>query len=352
MLSIVLTGGGTAGHVIPCLTLLPELSKKFSTISYIGSNDGPEKDLAKKHGLPFYGITCTKLRRKLTAKNLLIPVKLQKGIAESKKILKKLNPDVVFSKGGYVALPVVIACKNLKIPVISHESDLTAGLANKIASKYSALTLTSFRETAKQFKNGLYTGSPIKKRTGYYDKALIKKEWGFSTKPVLLAFGGSLGSVALNNALTATLDDLLKDYDVLHLTGKKNFNNPPPKRGYKALAYLDDMQKAYAICDVVVSRCGANSAFEVLSLGKPCVFIPLPKAESRGDQIENAEYFFKQGYALMLKEETLTPQSLKFTIDCAYKNRRTDKPLIADGTEEIVKILFSTATSRNKMKSL
>ncbi len=352
MLSIVLTGGGTAGHVIPCLTLLPELKKKFSTINYIGSNDGPEKDLAQKHGVNFYGITCTKLRRKLTAKNLLIPIKLQKGISESKKILKRLNPDVVFSKGGYVALPVVIACKSLKIPVISHESDLTAGLANKIASKYSAVTLTSFKETASQFKNGFYTGSPIKKRTIDYDKALIKKEWGLGAKPVLLVFGGSLGSVALNNAVKEALDDLLKDYEVLHITGKKNFTDLPQKRGYKALDYLDDIQKAYAVCDAVVSRCGANSAFEILSLGKPCVFIPLPKAESRGDQIENAEYFFKKGYALMLEEKSLTPQSLKFTVDCAYKNRRTEKPKIADGTEEIVKILFNTASSRNKMKSL
>ena len=346
MLKIVLTGGGTAGHVIPCLTLVPELKKYFSKIYYIGSETGIENTLVAKTDIPFYKIPCVKLRRKLTPKNLLIPFKLKQSISKCKSILKELKPDVVFNKGGYVGLPVVIASKSLKIPVVSHESDLTAGLANKIASRYSAMTLTAFKPPATAFKNGKHVGIPLKKADKIYDKNAVKSEWGFSVKPTVLAFGGSLGSVALNKAIFSILDDLLKDYNVLHIVGKNNAVDLPVKNGYKALPYLDDMLKAYAIADVVISRCGANSAFEILSKNLPCVFIPLPKSESRGDQIENAEYFFKQGYALMLTEDLLTPSSLKLAIDCAYKTKRHKAPVITDASSEIAKILHSVATKK------
>jgi UDP-N-acetylglucosamine--N-acetylmuramyl-(pentapeptide) pyrophosphoryl-undecaprenol N-acetylglucosamine transferase len=347
MLSIVLTGGGTAGHVIPCLNLVPDLKEKFDKIYYIGSKDGIESELVKKADIDFYPITCVKLKRKLTAENLKIPFKLCKGILDAKKILKRLNPSIVFSKGGYVALPVVIAAHQLKIPVISHESDITAGLANKIASKYSVLTLTSFLETAKEFKNGLHVGCPIKKDLDGYDKRSVLSEFNFDgTKPVLLAFGGSLGSTTLNNAIISALQQLKVNFDVLHVTGRKNFDKFYKSNGYTPLPYIDDMRKAYSVADVIVSRCGANSAFEILSLRKPVVFIPLSKSESRGDQILNAEYFMKNGCAYLLPEDLLTDKSLAFAVNAVYHGSKQNKLAqikIDDASKKIVSILYENA---------
>lgn len=344
MLSIVLTGGGTAGHVIPCLNLLPDLKEKFDKIYYIGSHDGIESELVKKAGVDFYPITCVKLKRKLTAENLTIPFKLAKGISDAKKLLKKLNPSIVFSKGGYVALPVVIAAHKLKIPVVSHESDITAGLANKIASRYSLLTLTSFLETAKEFKNGLHVGCPLKKDLDGYDKRLALKEFGFDgTKPVLLAFGGSLGSIKLNNAILSALQRLKINFDVLHVTGKKNYDKYYKSNSYTPLPYVDDMRKAYSVADVIVSRCGANSAFEILSLSKPVVFIPLSKKESRGDQVLNAEYFMKNGCSYLLNEELLTDKSLYFAVNAVYYGCKQSNTLpikIDDASKKIASILY------------
>ena len=347
MLSILLTGGGTAGHVIPCLNLLPELKNKFDKIYYVGSRDGIEKELVTKAGIDFYSVTCVKLKRKLTPENLSIPFKLAKGISEAKKLLKKLKPSVVFSKGGYVSLPVVIASHKLKIPVICHESDITAGLANKIASKYSTLTLTSFSETAKEFKNGLHVGCPLKNDLNGYDKRSCLAEFGFDgNKPVLLVFGGSLGSVTLNNALISALPELKRNFDVLHITGKKNYDKFYKSTGYVPLPYVDNMSKAYSVADVIVSRCGANSAFEILSLNKPVVFIPLGKGESRGDQVLNAEYFAKNGYAYLLREELLTEKSFIYAVSTVYfssKNKTVSVAKIDDASKEIVDILFEHA---------
>ena len=346
MYSIVLTGGGTAGHIIPSITLLPKLKQKFDKIYYIGSSDGAEKSICQQHGVTFYSVTCVKLRRSLTPKNLLIPIKLIKGVNEAKKLLKELKPSVVFSKGGYVAMPVVIASKALKIPVVSHESDLTPGLANKLLQNKSVVTLTAFKETAKLFNNGVHAGLPIRKNLDGYDKIKALKEFNFSgNKPVLLVFGGSLGAQKINSVLTDATDELLKDFDVLHLTGKKN-TGFIKKTGYTPLPYLDDMSKAYSIASVIVSRCGANSAFEILSLNKPCVFIPLSKKASRGDQIKNAEYFSKQGYADTLQEELLTPETLINAIKTAYKKgRRSNTAPVVDATEKIVDILYRVANN-------
>lgn len=346
MLSILLTGGGTAGHVIPCLNLLPELKTKFDKIYYIGSKDGIEKELVTKAGIDFYSVTCVKLKRKLTPENLSIPFKLAKGIIEAKRLLKKLNPSVVFSKGGYVSLPVVIASYKLKIPVITHESDITAGLANKIASKYSMLTLTSFFETAKEFKNGLHVGCPLKKDLNSYDKRSCLSEFSLDdSKPVLLVFGGSLGSVTLNNALLSALPELKRHFNVLHVTGKKNYDKFYKSNGYTPLPFVDNMSKAYSVADVIVSRSGANSAFEILSLNKPVVFIPLAKGESRGDQILNAEYFAKKGYAYLLPEQLLTEKSFIYAVFTVYFGSK-NKPFnaeIDDASKKIATILLENA---------
>ena len=346
MYSIVLTGGGTAGHVIPSITLLPKLKQKFKNIYYIGSFDGVESSICQKNGIPFFPVTCVKFKRSFSAENLLIPSKLIKGIREAKKLLKELKPTVVFSKGGYVAMPVVIASKALKIPVVSHESDLTPGLANKLLQNKSTVMLTAFEDTAKLFKNGLHVGLPIRNNLNAYDKTKALKEFNFDgKKPVLLVFGGSLGAQKINSTLRSSLEGLLQDFDVLHLTGKNN-TGFVARKGYTPIPYLDDMSKAYSIANVIVSRCGANSAFEILSLNKPCVFIPLSKKASRGDQIKNAEYFSKQGYADTLQEELLTPNTLIKAIKTAYKKGRSTKPApVVDATEKIVDVLYRVANN-------
>ena len=350
MKKIVLTGGGTAGHVSPNLTLVPHLKKHFDEIYYIGSN-GIEKELVKKAGIPFYEIPSTKLRRKLTLKNLGIPFTLISAINKAKILLKNLKPDIIFSKGGYVSLPVVIAGNALKIPVVSHESDITAGLANKIASKYCVKTLTAFPQTEKEFKNGLFIGSPVKANTNAYDYKKCLNEFSFnSDKPVLLIFGGSLGAKRINETVFNCLDELLKDFFILHITGKNSIKNAPKKAGYKAVEFINDMNSAYACASVCVSRAGANSAFELLSLKIPTVFIPLSKAESRGDQEKNAEYFFKSGLAHIIYEKDLTENSLIFTVKSAYLNAKTVKTepnIITDASEKIADLLIKTANKNH-----
>ncbi len=349
MKTIVLTGGGSAGHVTPHLTLLPYLKNDFDKIYYIGSENGIERTIIEKTDIPYYATPCAKLNRNFTLKNLKTPFTLLKGISEAKKILKKLKPDVVFSKGGYVSLPTVIAAYKQKIPVVSHESDLTAGLANRIASKYSNKVLTTFPETAKSFKNGLYVGSPVKtaKRNANEQSAL--KEFSLSgKKPVLLVTGGSLGAKAINEVVRAALPTLTEKFEVLHICGKGNADFSITNEKYVQTEWTDKMEKAFQIADVCVSRAGANTVFEILSYNLPCVLIPLPKTASRGDQILNAEYFCKKGAVLLLKQELLTPASLTFAVNSVYANRFNVQKVLSnnefvDKSREISRILADFA---------
>ena len=342
-MKIVLTGGGTAGHVVPNLALVPYLKKYFDEVFYIGSNNGIEKDLVTT--LPFYGIDCVKFIRKSVVKNLAIPYKLVKSVNQSKKILRDIKPDVVFSKGGYVGLPVVIASKKLNIPVIGHESDITLGLANKISAKYATEILTSFKTTAENLKNGRFTGPPLKDGLGDYPKPLAIKEFGFSeSKPVLFVFGGSLGSKTLNILVRNNLQFLLKKYNVLHVSGKNDYNGKIKAVGYTELKYLNDMSKGYSVADVVVSRCGANSAFEVLSLNIPAVFIPLPKGVSRGDQELNAKYFESLNLCVVLHEPDINNQKFLTAIDTALnKKNKTNTHTVKKANADIAEILYNTA---------
>ena len=310
MKTLILTGGGTAGHCLPSIALLPELKKRFDKIVYIGSKNGIEKDLAKKHGLDYYFIPTTKLERKFTLKNLAIPITLLRGISESKKLLRGLNPSAIFSKGGYVSLPVVIASKSLGIPVISHESDMTVGLANKIGANYSTLFLTSFDCTNLDGVKTVYTGSPINpKLFEKKNKNSLLKKYGFSgRKKILLITGGSSGSKSLNDITNKCLDKLIKRYDVIHLCGKgkKVGNN---KKGYLEIEFSNNIDELFFIADLVISRAGANALFELTAIGKPTLLIPLPKGNSRGDQIDNAKYFEKRKMVNILYEENMTEDS-------------------------------------------
>ena len=343
MKSIILTGGGTAGHCTPNFALLDNLYKYFDKIYYIGSIGGIEERLVKEKSLPYYPIPCAKLVRSNITKNLNLPFKFINSISQAKSILKELKPDVVFSKGGYVGLPVTISASQLKIPVVVHESDLTLGLANKIASKFSKHVLTSFEETASTVKNGIYVGSPIRKELFSVDKETALSHFDFkSDKPVLLVTGGSLGATAINKGVVEVLPTLLKDFYVLHVVGKGNLTNFTHK-DYRQIEFAD-MKYCYNACDYAISRAGANTAFELLALKKPTLFIPLPKGNSRGDQVDNAKYFQNKGLAQVLLQENLNQSTL---ITAIYNLVKSKELLIdnmrnykrVDASEKIVEIL-------------
>lgn len=321
MATIILTGGGSAGHCIPHLAILPYLKNNFDKIYYVGSENGIEKEIINRTDIPYYSVSCQKLNRKFSLKNFLIPFNVYKGIRQAGKIIDELKPDVIFSKGGYVSVPLVLAAKKRKIPILSHESDYTPGLANKITSKYCKKVFTSFPETAKQIKNGLYVGAPIRSGLNAPKKKALEM-FGFSgTKPVLLITGGSQGAKVINKVVRQSLDELLKKYDVIHICGKNNLDESIVKKGYYQTEYMHKIENAFSIASVCISRAGSNALFELLSLKIPCVLIPLPKGTSRGDQVLNAEYFQKQGLVSVLPQNALTKDSLIFNVNAVYNNK-------------------------------
>ena len=310
MKKIVLTGGGTAGHVTPNLALLPKLKELGYDITYMGSLDGIEKKLIEDFDIPYYGVPVGKLRRYLDPKNFTDPFKVIKGYSEAKKYLKEIKPNVVFSKGGYVSVPIVRAAASLKIPCIIHESDLTPGLANKLCIPKAQKVCCNFPETfAKLPKNKAeLTGSPVRAELFTGNAEAAREMCGFnSEKPVIMVIGGSTGSVAINKAVRKALPELLKDFQIVHLCGNGRIDNLLlTTEGYKQYEYLKgELKDVMALSDLVISRAGANAICELLSLRKPNLLIPLSKAASRGDQILNASSFEAQGYSLVLQEEDL-----------------------------------------------
>lgn len=327
MKTIVLTGGGTAGHVIPNLALVPYLDD--FEVHYIGGKSGIEKNLVKD--LPFHGITTGKLRRSLSPsaiiKNCLMPFQVLKGISSAKRHLRRIKPDIVFSKGGFVAYPVVRAAASLGIPVIVHESDLSIGLANRMSLKFATTILTSFDKTAKAI-NGVHTGSPIRQE--------LKKGLQSPNSKNLVIMGGSLGSTAINNAITTELCD---NWNIIHITGrgKKTFVR---HQNYKQIEYSDDIATILGWADIVVSRAGSGAVFELLALEKPMILVPLNTG--RGDQIENAHEVASWDAALYLPEEKL--HTLNFAAETVYKNREKYISNIRklekiDGTKQIAQII-------------
>lgn len=343
MKKIVLTGGGSAGHTIPNIALIPELKKDYQ-LYYIGS-DGIERELLKNQEVPFYTISCTKLVRGNIFKNLLLPFRYLKSIQQAKQALKQIQPDLVFSKGGYVALPVVKAAKKLKIPIITHESDLSCGLANKLIAKDSQLVLTSFPETVHSLKNGLYVGPPLRYQLFGGSRQEGLKTFHFSgNKAILLIFAGGSGSKKINEAVANCLPALLQEFDILHICGK---DCPPNQDGYTAIPFTKDMHLAYACADYVLSRAGSNSVFESLALQKATLFIPLANKRTRGDQVENANYFYQKGLCHILEEDKLDAGSLLQALmtlkqDSRLKENLKENKIIAGNNkiiENIVKIL-------------
>lgn len=338
MKKVVLTGGGTAGHVTPNIALMPELKKRGYTISYIGSYEGMEKGMITETGTPYYGIATGKFRRYFDLKNFTDPFRVVKGYFEAISHLKKIKPDVVFSKGGFVAVPVVRAAKALRIPVIIHESDMTPGLANKICIPCARKVCCNFPETMQYLpeNKAVLSGSPIRSELFEGNKARGLAFCGFNDKkPVLLIVGGSLGAVAVNNAIRAILPDLLKEYQIIHLCGQgktdASLNGTP---GYVQYEFIkDELRDLMAAADLVISRAGANAICEILALRKPNILIPLPAGASRGDQILNAESFKKQGFSYLLPEEEITNEKLLAIINEVYTNRASYEQAMAASSQ-------------------
>ena len=328
MKRIILTGGGTAGHVTPNIALLPRLKELGYDIQYIGSYTGIEKELIEPFGIPYHGISSGKLRRYFSVQNFTDPFRVLKGFREAHKLIRQLKPDVIFSKGGFVSVPVVLAGKRCKVPVIIHESDMTPGLANKIAIPSSAKVFCNFPETLKSLPEGkaVLTGSPIRQELLSGNKIAAMDMCHFtSDKPVILVIGGSLGAVAVNNAVREALPELLKDFQIIHLCGKGKMDESlKDVEGYCQFEYIkNELRNLFALADIVISRAGANAICELLALHKPNLLIPLSANASRGDQILNARSFERQGFSLVLEEEQLTKETLLNAVKTLYENRTT-----------------------------
>lgn len=349
---IIMTGGGTAGHVTPNLALVPSLIEEGFEIKYIGSKDGIEKEIITNNNIPYYGISSGKLRRYFDIKNFTDPFKVIKGVHEARKILAKEKPDVIFSKGGFVTVPVVIAASMKKIPVIAHESDITPGLANKLASPFCDKLCVTFRESL-QFVHkdkGILTGSPIRKEILTGSKEKGKEICGFkNNKDIILVMGGSLGSKIINDSIRENINNILKDNNIIHICGKGNIDKTLENiDGYKQFEYVsDDLKHLMQSSDYIISRAGANSIFEFLALRKPTLLIPLSKNASRGDQILNANSFEKEGFSLVMQEEELANKSildgikmLKESKQELLKTMNTSK--LNDGVKGIINVIKSS----------
>jgi len=328
MKHIVLTGGGTAGHVTPNIAMIPRLQELGYEISYIGSHDGIEKKLIEDFNIPYYGISSGKLRRYFDPKNFTDPIKVLRGYTQARKLLKQLKPDIVFSKGGFVTVPVVLAAKHRKIPAIIHESDMTPGLANRLCIPSATKVCCNFPETVAHLpaEKAVLTGTPIREELLSGDATVAREFTGLSTdKPVILIIGGSLGSVVVNDAIRSVLPQLLEQFQVIHLCGKDKLDEAlNDTSGYVQYEYIkEELANLFALADIVVSRAGANAICEISALEKPNLLIPLSAKASRGDQILNAQSFERLGYSKVLEEEELSDDVLMEAINDLYDNRQT-----------------------------
>ncbi len=349
MKRILLTGGGTAGHVTSNIALLPALRNQNYDIHYMGSYEGIEKKLIADFDIPYYGISTGKLRRYFDPKNFTDPFRVIAGFFEAKKIIKKIKPDVVFSKGGFVSVPVVRAASSLGIPCIIHESDLTPGLANKMCIPVVTKICCNFPETLNELPadKAILTGSPIREELAQGDRLAGLELCGFTAnKPVIMVVGGSQGSAAVNEAVRSALPKLLQDFQVVHLCGKDKIDNLLlTTSGYKQFEYIkSEMKDIFAMADLVISRAGANAICELLSLKKPHILIPLPTTQSRGDQILNARSFESQGFSIVIEEDYLDCDTLTNKVHELYCNRQSyidamDKSVQTDPIGTIMKLI-------------
>lgn len=350
---IIMTGGGTAGHVTPNIALAPKLKEKGFEIKYIGSREGIEKEIIKDAGIPYYEISSGKLRRYFDMKNFSDPFKVMKGVFQASRILSKEKPDVIFSKGGFVAVPVVIAASMKRIPVVSHESDLTPGLANKLSAPFCDKLCVTFRESLSYVKDGkgVLTGTPIRTEILEGSKIRGKEICGFKDdKDILLVIGGSLGAKSINDEVRKNINKILTEFNVIHICGKGNLDKECEKlNGYKQFEYVkEDLKHFLQSADFIISRAGANVIFELLALKKPTLLIPLSKKISRGDQILNAKSFEKEGFSLVLDEDVMIESDVLMNKLKELKENRgilvknMEKSKLKNGIEEIIKVIMQS----------
>jgi len=323
-----MTGGGTAGHVTPNIALFPYLKDAGYDILYVGSYDGIEKKLIEEQNIAYKGISSGKLRRYFSMKNFTDPFRVLKGFSEAKKIIGEYKPDVIFSKGGFVSVPVVFAAKKYNVPTIIHESDITPGLANKLSIPKAVKVCHNFPETASYLPadKSVLSGCPIRDELLSGDPVAGLNFCGFTPdKPVIMVIGGSLGALAVNNMVRKALPELLKKYQLVHLCGKGKLDaSYSDLKGYIQFEYIEkELKDLFAMADIVISRAGANAICELQALKKPNILIPLPSSSSRGDQALNAASFEKQGFSVVLQEETLTKEILINEVNKLYDNRQT-----------------------------
>ncbi len=343
---IVFTGGGSAGHVTPNLALISRLRDSGWNVQYIGSSEGIERGIIQEANIPFHAISSGKLRRYFDLKNLKDPFKVIKGLWDAYRVLGRIRPRVVFSKGGFVSVPVVVASWMRRIPVIIHESDITPGLANKLSLPFATNICVTFPETMRHVQSGkaIYTGLPIRDEMLAGSEAKGRALCDFHRqKPVLFIMGGSQGSRIINEAVRVEASRLLERFQIVHLCGKGNLDAAMEGvRGYKQFEYVShELPDLLALADVVVSRAGSTSIFEFLALQKPMLLIPLSRQASRGDQILNAASFQGSGFSEVLQEEELTPQLLYDQVCALYDQRQVymDRMKAHSSQDSLSKIL-------------
>lgn len=350
MTSIVFTGGGTAGHVAPNLALIPEFQKKGWKIAYIGTADGIEKGMLTDISIPFYSIQSGKLRRYLSIKNLTDPLKIVWGMIQAFYLLRKIKPDVVFSKGGFVAFPVVVGAWFNRIPVVAHESDLSPGLANRLSIPFIntiCLTFESGKKYFKRQKKIVHTGTPIREQLFQGQSQQGLQRCGFlDNKPCLLILGGSMGASSINKVIRAALPQITPLFHVIHICGRGKIDSALEGiEGYKQFEYVNKgIEDLYAAASFVISRSGANSLYEILALQKPHILIPLSAKISRGDQVQNAAYFKQMGVSLVIDDDILETDILLKQLNILLKDHvliasKLKQLNIHSGTQKITAVI-------------
>lgn len=348
MKRVIMTGGGTSGHVTPNIALMPFLEDLGFGIHYLGTKDGIERKLIADQGIAYHVINAGKLRRYLSRENMTDIFKVMRGFGDAFSLIRRLKPDLVFSKGGFVASPVVWAAYLNKVPAVIHESDITPGLANKLSFPFATRICYTFPETAEYIspKRGILTGLPVRTTLFQGDPNRGRKICGFSRmKPNIVVIGGSQGSEVINNLIRKNLKELIKEFQVCHICGfgglDRSFDKYP---GYKQFVYLkEELADIFAMADLVVSRAGATTIFELLTLRKPNLLIPLSKKVSRGDQILNAQSFTNQGFSHVLPEERAEQSFLKM-IRRTYQERKKlisamENSSVPNGIEKILEVI-------------
>lgn len=349
MKKIVLTGGGTLGHVTPHLALIPHLKEAGYEIHYIGTEKGMEAEKIKAvPGVTYHAVKSGKLRRYFSWQNFTDPFRVIAGAFQSARLMGKIKPDVVFSKGGFVAVPVVFGAWTHRIPVVCHESDLTPGLANRLCKPFARRIATTFPECAAALgPKAEMTGTPLRPELFRGSRARGLSLLGFDgAKPILLMMGGSSGAQAVNKALREALPRLTGRFDVAHICGKGNLDAALADiPGYTQVEFLDaDLPDALAAADLVLSRAGSNALCEFQALAKPLLLVPYPKGASRGDQILNAQSYEKRGLCRVLLQENMTADTLVAALERTWADREQLIAAVkaappADGTGRVLELI-------------